>query len=129
MKPSNSFFTPFFAIIFAVATFISTMIPVAQAGTLTTTSRGGDSWTLTFSDDDITTGTSEAVFCNGRQAMIIKAELWMPSMGHGSSPVGLFPQAGGCTAIRNMNFMMRGDWEVRLWLNNNDSGKFSFDVR
>lgn len=129
MIPRHSPIAPFFSIIFAIATFAVTMIPVARAGTLTTTSRGGDSWTLTFSNDVVTTDTTEAVFCNGRQAMVIQADLWMPSMGHGSSPVALFPQAGGCTAIRNMNFMMRGDWEVRLWLNNNDSGKFSFDVR
>ncbi len=101
----------------------------ASAATFTTTSRGGDTWTLSFNEDVITTSTTEAVFCNARQAMVMKADLWMSSMGHGSSPVALFPQAGGCTAIRNLNFMMRGDWDVRLWLNNNDTGVFSFEVR
>jgi len=101
----------------------------ASGATFTATSRGGDSWTLSFNEDTITTSTSEAVFCNARQAMIMRADLWMPSMGHGSSPVALFPQASGCTAIRNLNFMMRGDWDVRVWLNNNDSGVFSIEVR
>ncbi|NDE15420.1 hypothetical protein EBZ80_10870 [bacterium] len=101
----------------------------AFGATFTATSRGGDSWTLSFNEDTITTSTSEAIFCNARQAMIIRADLWMPSMGHGSSPVALFPQASGCTAIRNLNFMMRGDWDVRVWLNNNDSGVFSIEVR
>lgn len=109
--------------------FVVTHAPGAQAATYTTTSQGGDSWTLTFSDDVVTTRTSEAIFCNARQAMVIKADLWMSSMGHGSSPLALFPQASGCAAIRSMNFMMRGEWDVRLWLNNNDSGKFSIDVR
>lgn len=102
---------------------------VANAGTLTTTSRGGDTWTLTFNEDVVTTSSTEALFCNARQAMVLKADLWMPSMGHGSSPVAVFPQANGCTALRNLNFMMRGDWDVRIWLNNNDSGVFSFEVR
>ena len=101
----------------------------ALAATVTAVSHGGDSLTLTFEDDVILTSTTEAIFCNSRQAMVMKAELWMPSMGHGSSPVSLFPQGSGCTAIRNMNFMMRGNWDVRVWLNNNDSGTFAFHVR
>jgi hypothetical protein len=115
-----------------IAAFLSFAILAsnsASAATVTAVSHGGDSLTLTFEDDVISTSTTEAIFCNSRQAMVMKAELWMPSMGHGSSPVSLFPQGNGCTAIRNMNFMMRGNWDVRVWLNNNDSGTFAFQVR
>ena len=117
-----------------IAAFLSFVILAsnsasASAATVTAVSHGGDSLTLTFEDDVISTSTTEAIFCNSRQAMVMKAELWMPSMGHGSSPVSLFPQGNGCTAIRNMNFMMRGNWDVRVWLNNNDSGTFAFQVR
>ncbi|MEY4630542.1 MAG: YtkA-like [Pseudomonadota bacterium] len=101
---------------------------VSQAATFTSVSRAGDTLTLEFTDDVVTTASSEAVLCNSRNLMLMKAELWMPSMGHGSSPVALYPQANGCTAIRSMNFMMRGDWEVRVRLQNNDTGKFSFNV-
>lgn len=118
----------FFGIAIAVSVFL-TLSGVSSAATVTAVSQGGDSLTLTFEDDVILTSTTEAIFCNSRQAMVMKAELWMPSMGHGSSPVSLFPQGSGCTAIRNMNFMMRGNWELRLWLNNNDSGTFAFQVR
>ena len=118
----------FFGIAIAVSVFL-TLSGVSSAATVTAVSQGGDSLTLTFEDDVISTSTTEAIFCNSRQAMVMKAELWMPSMGHGSSPVSLFPQGNGCTAIRNMNFMMRGNWDVRVWLNNNDSGTFAFQVR
>ncbi len=118
----------FFGIAIAVSAFF-TFAGLSSAATVTSVSQGGDSLTLTFEDDVITTSTSEAVFCNNRQAMLMRSELWMPSMGHGSSPVSLFPQGYGCSAIRNMNFMMRGIWEVRVWMNNNDSGTFTFQVR
>lgn len=100
----------------------------SMAATFTSVSRGGDTLTLEFGDDAVTTSSTEAVFCNSRNLLLMSAELWMPSMGHGSSPVALYPQANGCTAIRSMNFMMRGDWEVRVRLQNNDTGKFSFNV-
>ncbi len=118
----------FAGVALVVSGFLS-LAEMASAATMTAVSRGGDSLTLSFDDDAITTSTTESIFCNGRQAMVLKADLWMPSMGHGSSPVSLFPQANGCTAIRNLNFMMRGNWELRVWLNNNDSGTFAFQVR
>ena len=52
----------------------------ALAATVTAVSHGGDSLTLTFEDDVILTSTTEAIFCNSRQAMVMKAELWMPGV-------------------------------------------------
>lgn len=40
--------------------------------------------------------------------------LWMPSMGHGSSPVELNHTAPGTYLATNVFFSMRGDWEIRV---------------
>jgi hypothetical protein len=101
----------------------------ALAATYTAVSSGGDTLSLEFQDDVVTTSSTEATFCNARRLLVVSADLWMPSMGHGSSPVSLYPQANGCTVIRNMNFMMPGDWQVRIRMQNNDTGKIALTVQ
>lgn len=44
--------------------------------------------------------------------------LWMPSMGHGSSPVKIEPLGDGKFRIHRVYFIMPGDWEVRVYLKN-----------
>lgn len=44
--------------------------------------------------------------------------LWMPSMGHGSSPVTIEKIETGVYRIRRIYFIMPGDWEVRVFLKN-----------
>ena len=44
------------------------------------------------------------------------ALLWMPSMGHGSSPVRIEKIDDHTYRIYDMYFVMRGDWEVRIVL-------------
>ena len=53
----------------------------------------------------------------------VEVVLWMPSMGHGSAPTQVeraFDQSGhpmlGTFLVRNVNFIMGGDWEVRVTL-------------
>jgi hypothetical protein len=43
-----------------------------------------------------------------------QVKLWMPSMGHGSSPVKLNILQPGILRIEKVFFNMRGDWEVRF---------------
>lgn len=50
----------------------------------------------------------------------ITAVLWMPSMGHGSSPVKIEKIEPGVYRVRKVYFIMPGDWEVRLSLKNAD---------
>ncbi len=120
----------FFSVLFAALFFSGSLFfGQAHAATFTAVSRSGDNLSLEFNEDVITRNSSEAIFCNGRRAMVVNAELWMPSMGHGSSPIAVYPQNNSCTALRNLNFMMSGDWELRLNLNNMDSGVFAFEVR
>lgn len=45
--------------------------------------------------------------------------LWMPSMGHGSSPVTIEKLDTGVYRVRRVYFIMPGEWEVRAFLKNN----------
>jgi hypothetical protein len=44
--------------------------------------------------------------------------LWMPSMGHGSSPVSLTPLSTGLYRVSNVWFSMRGDWLIQVQFKN-----------
>ena len=44
--------------------------------------------------------------------------LWMPSMGHGSSPVTVKRVEEGVYKVTNVYFSMRGDWEIRFFVKN-----------
>lgn len=44
----------------------------------------------------------------------LQTTLWMPSMGHGSSPVKVVVIQPGLFRIEKVFFNMRGDWEVRF---------------
>lgn len=47
--------------------------------------------------------------------------LWMPSMGHGSVPVKVEPQSPTRYRVHNVFFIMPGDWEVRIYLKEQNS--------
>lgn len=56
--------------------------------------------------------------------------LWMPSMGHGSAPTHIersFDSTGniipGVYNVRNVQFIMGGEWEVRVVLTTSDGAK------
>jgi hypothetical protein len=51
-------------------------------------------------------------------ALALKVLLWMPEMGHGSSPVKLTKQAIGQYLVDGVFFSMRGDWQIRFQLKN-----------
>jgi hypothetical protein len=44
--------------------------------------------------------------------------LWMPAMGHGSSPVTVTQVSPGVYRATNVFFVMPGDWEIRIKLKN-----------
>lgn len=47
--------------------------------------------------------------------------LWMPSMGHGSSPVQIEKVAPGIYHVTRVFFVMPGEWEIRVQLKNGNS--------
>jgi hypothetical protein len=49
----------------------------------------------------------------------LTVQLWMPSMGHGSSPVQIASQGTGVYAVSHAYFIMPGTWEVRVQLKRN----------
>ena len=44
----------------------------------------------------------------------LRVQLWMPSMGHGSAPVKISKTGVGSFEIRNVQFLMAGEWEIRF---------------
>lgn len=102
------------------------------AGTLTATSLQGRILTLTFPTDRITSHTAIATFClsdsSAASVALTSAKLWMPQHGHGSSPTALTPTTSHCTEISRINFVMTGDWDIRIKLADSDSAAFVVEV-
>jgi len=51
-------------------------------------------------------------------SLALKVVIWMPDMGHGSSPVTITKQAVGQYLVDRVFFSMRGDWQIRFQLLN-----------
>ena len=49
----------------------------------------------------------------------VAVALWMPAMGHGSSPVTVGPQGGGVYSVSKAYFIMPGTWDVRVQIKKN----------
>ena len=96
--------------------------------TLAVRSAAGRDLTLNFSQDVVTSAVKSAVVCSEPAADLSQAKLWMPDMGHGSSPTTLIRQDELCTRVDRLNFLMPGVWELRVTLVDGDSGVFTFDV-
>lgn len=58
--------------------------------------------------------------------------LWMPSMGHGSSPTKVQKVNGTTYDVSDVYFIMGGDWEIRFVLKNGndilDEAVYSLDI-
>ena len=46
----------------------------------------------------------------------VAVQLWMPDMGHGSSPVTIQKSAVGVYEVTRVFFVMPGDWDIRFQL-------------
>ncbi len=51
---------------------------------------------------------------NGQEPQLVKVDLWMASMGHGSSPLSVSKVAPGHYDVTEAFFIMVGDWQVRV---------------
>ena len=51
-------------------------------------------------------------------AFSVWTQLWMPAMGHGSSPVMITRLATGIYAVTKVYFIMPGSWDIRIQLKN-----------
>lgn len=119
---------------FQLATLAGLLLsaPQAFAGTITATSQMGLAVTLTFETDTITDETTSAVFClvdtSVPAVAVQSAKLWMPEHGHGSSPTTITASGTHCTTITRLNFVMSGQWEVRMKLEGGDAVAIPVDV-
>lgn len=109
-----------------VALFLSTKAFAAL--TVESTGTQGTRGALSFSTDCVTVTTSTSLFCANTSGLAKKADLWMPEMGHGSSPTRLSEAADGCTKIDEMDFFMAGKWEVRVTSSQNELFVFPINV-
>lgn len=53
----------------------------------------------------------------------VAVKLWMPSMGHGSSPVKVEKIAPGLFKVTQVYFIMSGDWEIRIQIKDKQTGQ------
>jgi hypothetical protein len=100
----------------------------SKAAEFSMSTRGGKVLTLETAADQVTQKTTDFVICGETVDAITKVKLWMPEHGHGSSAVQLGATSEGCRVVTKVNFTMRGLWEVRIELNDGDTGAFELDV-
>jgi hypothetical protein len=63
----------------------------------------------------VTMDTMTASVCSSGKKSLVAASLWMQmgSHGHGSTPISL-KKDGDCVGLAGLNFVMTGDWAIRL---------------
>ena len=59
-------------------------------------------------------GSADGPYVNPDHAVAV--QLWMPSMGHGSSPVTVTEETTGVFLVTRVFFVMPGDWDIRVKL-------------
>lgn len=70
---------------------------------------------LKFDTPVQTSGIYKGSLCQQNAAQVKKVRLFMPDMGHGSSPTDLAPATAECLRVENINFMMGGLWEIWVY--------------
>ena len=69
--------------------------------------------------------------CAEKPKALTSAVLWMPDHGHGSSPTRVVADAaasGRCFWIEDVEFIMPGDWEIRLQFADDDRAVFKLHI-
>ena len=120
------------ALYFLIASLMLAIAPTAPAADseviVAATSVRGRTLKVTFAQGPIATDSRDAVVCSEPRSALMEAKLWMPSMGHGSTPTRIVPLADGCTKVERLNFVMGGAWELQIKFADADKGVFAFDV-
>ena len=93
-----------------------------------TVTASGRHMQLRFEANPLTIDSNLGFLCVDPNAQISVAKLWMPDMGHGSSPTRLVRAGDACTKVERVSFVMEGTWEIRVSLADGDAGTFSLDV-
>jgi hypothetical protein len=93
-----------------------------------TQSEKGHTVVLSFDQNPVKTGRTVGTLCSSEEQALTKAVLWMPDMGHGSSPTRIKAIDVRCALVERMNFMMSGFWEVRAEFADGDKAVFGLTV-
>lgn len=88
---------------------------------------------LRFSADQLQAGavtaqTEEAIVCTSVSTTLYEAKLFMPDMGHGSSPTFISQIDAKCSRVSKLDFFMHGRWQIIVNMTNGDSGIFEVNV-
>lgn len=83
---------------------------------------------LVFPKTSIDQSIRSVKICSDEPAVLEKATLWMPSMGHGSVTPKIMSVSATCSVLTRVVFSMSGDWELRLQFKGGDKIVFAFDV-
>lgn len=101
-----------------------------SAGTVLAQGENGTVASLRFPSGPLTSATSEALICSNEISPLQEAILWMPDMGHGSSPtVVAAGQNRHCSVVSGVDFFMPGLWEVRSRLDSGEMLTFAVHVK
>lgn len=102
---------------------------LALAGTETIESEQGRTFTLTYDGEGWTRSVKSAVLCADEPAAFSVFKLWMPDHGHGSTPTKISVVDMTCAKIEKINFVMLGEWELRVATSDGDKASFLVDVK
>lgn len=73
-------------------------------------------------------GVYQGSLCTSPSQEVAQIKLWMPDMGHGSSPTALEVVNDRCIRVTKINFMMAGLWEIRLVYKDGSMAQTSLEV-
>ena len=98
-------------------------------GVFTATSSEGTFGTIQFEQFPLDTKTDSFLFCSNSLTPPKEAQLWMPDMGHGSSPTQITSHSEICSEVSAVDFFMPGNWEIRTELENGEKFAFALAIK
>ena len=107
---------------------VATASELEAATVVTAESTQGKRLKLVLPEFPVTKRVKDVSICPEPGTVVTVAKLWMPGMGHGSAPTQLAPGVDGCTTVSNVQFIMRGAWQILVTLQDGDTGVFDVTV-
>jgi hypothetical protein len=82
-------------------------------------------------DAPINMNSTSAMICADTNVAVVEAKLWMVMDNghqHGSTPTSVTPTGNHCYRVTAINFVMAGEWQIRVKLADGDRGTFRIPV-
>ena len=100
----------------------------AEDTLLSGTSSSQGSFQLLMDQPVRTKGVYHGSLCTAQADQVSQVKLWMPDMGHGSSPTTLEMAGDSCLRVKKINFMMPGLWELRIQFKDGSTSQVALEV-